>query len=283
MASIAAGYTAWIEFSVRRRLPSAQDFSLGSADDIIQDNLCSGDVVLFSRRWYRYHIPMAIAIKWYQTFYDTEYDHCGVIVQDKFGNPFLFETLPFAGCRLRPFDKRILHSQAHQIVVLPIVPRDDDDIEQQQQYIQQQKNSKGGTMGVKLPKKTETLQSKKSITATRKELLFNFAQTASNAPPSNPVFDAECIGQLKRLSTALWMKVFPNNSMLVKRSSCVNAELFITSLSCLGIRVQQKGEVHPNRVSDVTVKTILNRDVRLILDDTQKEKSLGSDIMIRTK
>jgi len=276
------GYSAWVEFCVRRRTPPPQDFAIGSADDLIQDNLCSGDIVLFSRRWYRHHIPMAIAIKWYQTCYDTEYDHCGVIVQDKFGNPFVFEISPFLGCRLRPFDKRILHSLSQQIIVLPLMPRDEDEQKQQQQQQKVQQKRLLSTMGKKDPRTTaESLQ---KIKAERKETLFNFARSASNSSASsNPIFDSECIGQLKRLSAAIWIKLFPNNQMVVKHNSCINAELVIASLSCLGIRVQRKGEVHPNRVNDVTIKTILDRDISLLLDDTNTEKMLGSDIMIRTR
>ncbi len=99
-------------------------FSPGSADELLQDSLKTGDLLLFSRRWYYYHIPEAIMIKFYQTLLDTEYDHVGVIVCDKYGEPSVLEKTYFGGYKLRPFSERIAYSKAHQISLVMLNPRD---------------------------------------------------------------------------------------------------------------------------------------------------------------
>lgn len=100
-------------------------FGNGSADEIVKDNLKPGDIVLFSRRWYHHHLLMALEIKIYQMLNNTEYDHCGVIVQDDYGNPYVYEKTPFSGYRMTAYDERIIRSRAHQICLLPLLPRVD--------------------------------------------------------------------------------------------------------------------------------------------------------------
>ena len=122
----------------------------------------------------------------YQYFYETEYDHVGICVLDKYGEPFLLEkTLngvhkvhksfiifrelylysiaisvhiewcirqlwssstvsnnitsiahnhhtdiyPLLNIQLRPFEKRILHSKAQQIMLIPVMPRESEEDE----------------------------------------------------------------------------------------------------------------------------------------------------------
>jgi hypothetical protein len=98
-------------------------FGPGTADEILMDNLSSGDVVLFSRRWYNYHIPAAICIKLYQLIHNTEYDHCGVIICDDSGIPSVYELSLYGKLIIEPFPDRIIRSRAHQIVLVPIWPR----------------------------------------------------------------------------------------------------------------------------------------------------------------
>ena len=76
---------------------SSNAFVLGSADDIVRDNLHTGDIILFHRRWYNYHIPIALGIKLYQSINDCDYDHAGIIVQDQYGVPYVYENTPFQG------------------------------------------------------------------------------------------------------------------------------------------------------------------------------------------
>ena len=69
----------------------------------------------------------ALAIKLYQLIHDTPYDHIGVIVTDKYGEPYLFEQTFFHGYRIRPFETRILYSRANQITALMLMPRGEND------------------------------------------------------------------------------------------------------------------------------------------------------------
>jgi hypothetical protein len=94
-------------------------------DDLIMDNLKPGDIILFNRHWYDYHIHRAILVKLYQITYGTDYDHCGIFLTDKTGQPLIFEMSPFGKPRLVPFAERILKSRSHLIVTLPLLPRKD--------------------------------------------------------------------------------------------------------------------------------------------------------------
>ena len=128
----AAVYTAAIEYNKQQHLQTFanQSFSLGSGDWLLQESLSTGDVILFSRRWYRYHIPAALAIVSYQLLFGTEFDHLGVILCDEHGDPHLVEETFFGGYKSRRFEQRILCSQAQQIVAVPLVPRGDVSEEQ---------------------------------------------------------------------------------------------------------------------------------------------------------
>jgi hypothetical protein len=118
-------YTTFIEYK-RYTNPAETGtklFGPGTADDILMDNLSSGDVVLFSRRWYNYHLPAAMFIKIYQLIHNTEYDHCGVIICDDTGVPSIYELSLHGTLTIAPFSDRIIRSRAHQIVLIPILPR----------------------------------------------------------------------------------------------------------------------------------------------------------------
>ena len=124
------GYTGAVSqhtLQHRQACGATPEFSAGGADAILKENLKNGDVIIFSRRWYNYHAPQALAIKLYQLIHDTPYDHIGVVVTDKYGSPYIFEQTFFHGYRIRPFESRILYSRAHQITAIMLMPRDDDD------------------------------------------------------------------------------------------------------------------------------------------------------------
>ena len=123
--SLSMTYTGYIEYrkNVMPIETGIKVFGLGTADDLLMDNLSSGDVVLFSRRWYNYHLPAAVFIKLYQYIHDTEYDHCGVIICDDSGVPSIYELSLHGRLTISPFSDRIIRSRAHQIVLIPILPR----------------------------------------------------------------------------------------------------------------------------------------------------------------
>jgi len=131
-AAAIAGYTGKVAYenSAQQELFKTSqkyrlNFSPGSADEILLDGLKTGDILLFSRRWYHYHIPQALYIIAYQLLFDTEYDHIGICVCDKYGEPSVFENTFLSGMKSRPFNERIVHSKAHQISLIMLQPRED--------------------------------------------------------------------------------------------------------------------------------------------------------------
>ncbi len=124
LVSAICGYTSYIEYN--RQYPAAsrlvKSFTLGSADGLIMNTLETGDLVLFSRRWYHYHIPMAVAISLYKFIHNSDFDHCGVVVNDPVtGVAHIYELSPFSTKpSYREFEARILYSQAHHIVTIPL-------------------------------------------------------------------------------------------------------------------------------------------------------------------
>jgi hypothetical protein len=82
----------------------------------------TGDLVLFSRKWYCYCLPMAASIRLYTYSFGCDYDHAGIIVLGDDGTPHVFELTPFGGYKLRSFEERIRHSQSTHIIVIPLTP-----------------------------------------------------------------------------------------------------------------------------------------------------------------
>lgn len=109
-------------------------FALGSAEDSLMNDLKTGDVVLFNRKWYTYHIPAALLIKAYSYMNNTIYDHAGVVVVDNLGRYFLFENSMFSGYQLRPLDTRILKSFSQNIVAVPLRPNRELTTEQRKEF-----------------------------------------------------------------------------------------------------------------------------------------------------
>ena len=105
------------------------NFSPGSADEILLDSIKTGDIVMFSRRWYKYHVPQALYILAYQKLFNTEYDHIGICVCDKYGEPSILENTFWGGFKLRPFNERIVHSRSHTISIIMLNPRDAPEVE----------------------------------------------------------------------------------------------------------------------------------------------------------
>lgn len=141
-SSVILGYTGYIEYkkSLVPVEPQMKLFGPGTADEILMDNLSSGDVILFSRRWYNYHLPAALFIKLYQMIHDTEYDHCGVIICDDTGIPSVYELSLFGTLIIEPYPDRIIRSRAHQIVLVPIWPRTDFTTKERKDLVNYAKN-----------------------------------------------------------------------------------------------------------------------------------------------
>lgn len=118
------GHSTYVEYNNYQSIPKTTEFSIGSADDIVMDNLNTGDVILFNRRWYQYHLPTAITIAAYKYINNTDFDHGGIVIIDSdTGIPMVYELTPWKGYQYRKFNERILYSKSQQILVLPLHPR----------------------------------------------------------------------------------------------------------------------------------------------------------------
>ena len=124
LPSIAFGYSGLISFHYRSKVPNNEGFDVGSIEDVVMDGLSTGDIILFRRRWYHYHIPANLLIAGEKYLFGSTYNHGGIIIEDKNGKPYLLENT-FSGKKLRPYDTRMLSSNAAQIVLIPILPRQD--------------------------------------------------------------------------------------------------------------------------------------------------------------
>lgn len=52
--------------------------------------------------------------------YKGDFDHCGIIIKDKYGSPYVYE-LTHNGAKMYPYTDRVLRSKARQIIVVPIL------------------------------------------------------------------------------------------------------------------------------------------------------------------
>lgn len=101
--------------------PSRRRFTPGSADDAVAEALRSGDVLLFGRNCLLMQ-PCGAGVCALSKLQrgQRRFDHCGVVVV-RFGVPFVLEET-LSGPRLRPYEQRVLRSQAHDITVRRLVP-----------------------------------------------------------------------------------------------------------------------------------------------------------------
>jgi hypothetical protein len=89
----------------------------------VTNNVATGDIILFARKWYHHHIPMALSLAIYHSLHDSDYDHVGIIIHDDKGIPQVFEMTPYGGCSLKPINERVLYSRSHQIALIAVLPR----------------------------------------------------------------------------------------------------------------------------------------------------------------
>lgn len=125
----AVGFHAAFIETMNFRRKREPEFRVGSADELLADNLKAGDVVMFRRTWYKYHIPVALMIKAQQTLFGCEFDHSGVIVM-QLGVPYILETTPFRGIVCRPFEERVRNSSSAHIIVIPLVKKKELSVQQ---------------------------------------------------------------------------------------------------------------------------------------------------------
>lgn len=122
--SFAGGYTYYISEERKPQPNMHTDFAVGSAEERLKYKLKTGDVVLFKRQWHSCHIPAALLVTAYRHVFASEFDHCGVVVEDKLGNYYIYENCMFTGPKLRNFDERILLSHSARIEAVQLRPLD---------------------------------------------------------------------------------------------------------------------------------------------------------------
>lgn len=52
--------------------------------------------------------------------YQGDFDHCGIIIKDQYGSPYIYE-LTYSGAKLYPYSARVIRSKARQIIIVPIL------------------------------------------------------------------------------------------------------------------------------------------------------------------
>jgi hypothetical protein len=151
------GYTGHVSFlDVRPQIsnllfgtPIVTRFEKGSIDDKLSDMLHTGDVILYSRRWYTHHIPMALLIQLYQFTFDCYFDHMGVVViNPEDGTPFVLEQGEFSDrATFRRYDDTVLRSEATQINCMrlqPVLQYTDASFAKLEDYMEETTRNKSG-------------------------------------------------------------------------------------------------------------------------------------------
>jgi hypothetical protein len=134
-------------FPAPKMTPQGNYFFLGSVDDERMDELKTGDLILFRRRWWLLRVgshysssldfvfavsPRLIlmhttqqpwgALITYLRLQVCDYDHVGIIIRKGLQKPYILEST-YSGVKLRPYDERILWSRARTIDALPLQRR----------------------------------------------------------------------------------------------------------------------------------------------------------------
>lgn len=130
-ALLLAGHSATVALHHQKKLDDvnssmalAKEFRPGRVDDVMMDNMQTGDVVMFRRIWYYNYFPAAISILLYRKITGCDFDHLGVVVLDKLGTAWLIERTPFhKGAVCSRLADRLKLSEAEIITMVPILPR----------------------------------------------------------------------------------------------------------------------------------------------------------------
>eukprot|EP00752_Nemacystus_decipiens_P011811 g10480.t1 len=116
---VAVGAWAAYVLQERQKAPAEVRFSIGSADDVLTEQLKTGDILLFSRRWTQMLPAGAALSSLKKRAFESRFDHAGVVVADRFGTPHVAEVT-YSGVKLRRFDERILRSKCNEIMLIPV-------------------------------------------------------------------------------------------------------------------------------------------------------------------
>lgn len=115
--------------------PKERSFYVGSTNDMIADGLQTGDIVLFSGNCMLMKPWAAMICMATKSICNSQYSQCGVVVVDRLGVPQVLEAT-HSGCKLRPYDQRVLHSHSHAIAIKPLkVERTPEMIASMRQFV----------------------------------------------------------------------------------------------------------------------------------------------------
>mmetsp|Transcript_32963 Transcript_32963/g.55545 ORF Transcript_32963/g.55545 Transcript_32963/m.55545 type:complete len:269 (-) Transcript_32963:544-1350(-) len=236
----------------KRHEPS---FAIGSADDMVRDSLNTGDLVLFSRPWYKYHLPVAFMIASYKYLFDAEFDHGGVIIINKMGVPYILERTPFMGIQFRPFEQRILRSNSTHILVIPWIPALDLS-EEQRRLVETKTNHllscETGFAHSEIMRYTSNI----TLYFERFMLPTDFTKRNTGTIGTNRGGSAVC---------------------------CTNTQLVLDVLETLDVLPATKTttDTKNNTVSPVTLKSIHERTLKLSPSKCNSQQS-SSDVLVRS-
>ena len=68
--------------------------------------------------------------------FDGDFDHCGIIVKDKYGCPYVYE-LTHNGAKIYPYSARVIRSKARQIIVVPILAPFDISVQRREELLEE--------------------------------------------------------------------------------------------------------------------------------------------------
>lgn len=233
------GYTTFIEYNrylqkqdiekytYNKKQLSESILNLSSSESLVLDNVNTGDIILFSRRWYNYHIPMALAISLYQVLYDTDFDHCGIIVIKQDGLPYIVELSPFkSSWSIKRLDDRIANSKSHQILLIRL-----ENIE---------------------------------FNLSRLNLTHN---TLKSFQDSDARHDMECLGILTGITNSMLKKIFRNiypNFMIDenKHYNCPNSKFVKDLYNNIGLTVSLSNQSDDeSSCNDMTIQSFYRRNI----------------------
>jgi hypothetical protein len=69
-----------------------------------------------------------------------DFDHCGIIIKDKYGCPYVYE-LTHNGAKLYPYAARVIRSKSRQIIVVPILTPFDITVARREELLEKYKKT----------------------------------------------------------------------------------------------------------------------------------------------
>eukprot|EP00639_Heterosigma_akashiwo_P001192 CAMPEP_0194570742 /NCGR_PEP_ID=MMETSP0292-20121207/7948_1 /TAXON_ID=39354 /ORGANISM="Heterosigma akashiwo, Strain CCMP2393" /LENGTH=304 /DNA_ID=CAMNT_0039421277 /DNA_START=59 /DNA_END=973 /DNA_ORIENTATION=+ len=115
------GWSFYSEYRRNLHSPDSLEFNIASIDAQFMNTLRTGDIIFFRRNPFMLQ-PLQGILSWAtKLLTGCDFDQCGVILNDRYGTPHVFE-FSHSGITLTRYDHRIKLSMAEEIVLLPLIP-----------------------------------------------------------------------------------------------------------------------------------------------------------------